>query len=193
MFRTFAGVSACFLASCVIAQEPPKPAEEMKHLEKMTGRWDCVIKMQGSESKGTADYRKALRGMWISGNFNGEIAGMPFQGRSFDGYDPLKKKYVGIWVDSMSPTPTIMEGTYDEGSKSMVMMGDGVGPDGRKTKMKGVTKMVDDNNMVFKMYVIADGGAENEMMTIEYKRSADQGKAVKKKPKKKADNPNPQF
>ena len=35
---------------------------------------------------------------------------MEFHGQGQTGYDPNKKKYVGTWVDSISPTIMIMEG-----------------------------------------------------------------------------------
>ena len=96
---------------------------------------------------------------------------MKFEGRGQFGYDPLKKKYVGTWIDSMSPTLSVLEGTYDAKTKTMTYVGDGVDP---TTKSKFTQKMVtttkDDGTRVFTLYVKSDetGGKEARMMEITY-------------------------
>ena len=65
---------------------------------------------------------------------------MAFEGRGQFGYDPAKKKYVGTWIDSMSPTLRVLEGTYDAKTKTLTYKGDGVCPiDGSKLLQRMVT------------------------------------------------------
>jgi len=59
--------------------------------------------------------------LWTTSRFEADFMGMPFVGSSVLGYDPEKKKYVGTWIDSMHPRLTVMEGTYDEAKKAIVM------------------------------------------------------------------------
>jgi hypothetical protein len=92
---------------------------------------------------------------------------MKFQGRGQWGYDPVKKKYVGVWVDSMSTTPMMMEGTYDKAKKTMTMFGEAMGMDGKPAKHRIVTEMPDDNTMNFAMYM---GDGKEPIFTILYKR-----------------------
>ncbi|HJZ54154.1 MAG TPA: DUF1579 domain-containing protein [Gemmataceae bacterium] len=154
-------------APTVRAQEPAKPGPEHEVLKKMEGTWDLTMKFEGMEAKGVAVYKMDLGGLWLSSSLESELGGMKFSGRGFDTYDAGKKKYVGIWVDSMSTSPMVMEGTYDAAKKTMTMIGDGPGLDGKPTKWKSVSVMPDDNTINFSMYV---GDAKEPMFTGVYKR-----------------------
>ena len=92
---------------------------------------------------------------------------MKFSGRGYDTYDATKKKYIGVWVDSMSTAPMVMEGTWDAAKKTMTMVGDGPGLDGKPTKWKSVAEFVDADTLNNKMYV---GDGADPMFTLTYKR-----------------------
>jgi hypothetical protein len=119
---------------------------------------------------GTITYQLECGGLWLVSDFQGEFGGMKFQGRGFDGYDPQKKKYVSVWVDSMTPRPTFFEGELDEPKKTLTMVGEGLGMDGQPAKFKSVTKLRDADHMDFTMYLVNSDG-ESEMMSIEYVRA----------------------
>jgi hypothetical protein len=108
--------------------------------------------------------------MWLVGHFKGEFAGMPFEGRSFTSYDPAKKKYIDIWVDSMAPVPMISEGTFDKEKKTLNMSAEYPGPDGKPMKMRSTTVVKDADTLLFTMYSPGPDGKEATMMTITYKR-----------------------
>src|SRR4051812_30921041 len=113
--RSFFAVALALVASPgVRAQEPGKPGPEHEGLKKLEGNWDLVMKFGGGESKGTVTYKMELGGMWLTSSLQSELFGQKFEGRSIDGYDPQKKKYVGIWVDSMGGGAVITEGTFDK-------------------------------------------------------------------------------
>lgn len=149
------------------AQESPKPGPEHDMLKKLEGTWDATMKGMGMESKGTMSYKMELGGLWLTSNFEGEFGGMKFQGKGFDTYDAGKKKFIGVWVDSMMTVPLVMEGTYDKDKKALTLSGEGPGPDGKPTKMKTVTTFTDDNSMHFEMFM-AD--SKEPGFTISYKR-----------------------
>ena len=149
------------------AQEPPKPGPEHEMLKKWVGTWDTTMKMLGMESKGVATYKMELGGLWLASTFEGEIGGAKFSGKGFDTYDAGKKKFVGVWVDSMSTSPMMMEGTYDKAKKTLTMVGEGPGEDGKPTKHKTVSEMKDDDTVHFSMYM---GDGKEPMFTILYKR-----------------------
>ena len=149
------------------AQDFPKPGPEHEILKKLSGNWDTTMKMMGMESKGHATYKMEVGGLWLVSTFEGEIAGTKFSGRGLDSYDAGKKKYVGIWVDSMSTTPMTMEGTYDKTKKTLTMMGEGPGESGKPTKYRTVSEMTDDDTVNFSMYM---GDGKEPMFTILYKR-----------------------
>src|ERR1041385_3654754 len=146
------------------------PGPEHETLKKLEGTWSAKVKMGESESMGTMTYKMECGGLWLTSDFRSEFDGQKFQGRGVDGYDPEKKKYVSVWVDSMSTRPMFLEGTHDKDKKTTTMTGEAPGPDGKLAKHKMVTHMADDDHMTFTMYVIDSDGKENKVMTIEYAR-----------------------
>jgi hypothetical protein len=162
---------AALLVPAAWAQPPePKPGPEHEHLKKLEGTWDATIKFMGGESKGTMTYKMDLGGFWLLSNFQADFGGQKFQGRGADGYDPIKKKFVGAWIDSMSPSLMVSEGTLDKSGKVLTMTGEGPGMDGKMTKMKMVSEMKDDDNVIFTMSSPGKDGKDQVMMTITYKR-----------------------
>jgi hypothetical protein len=151
----------------VRAQEPPKPGPEHEMLKKMEGTWDFTMKFGGMESKGTTVYKMDLGGLWLTGTMQCELFGSKFQGKSLDSYDAAKKKFVGVWVDSMSTSPMLMEGTYDKEKKELTMVGEGPGMDGKLTKHKAVSAMPDNDTINFSMYM---GDGKEPAFTVVYKR-----------------------
>jgi hypothetical protein len=149
------------------AQEPPKPGPEYDILKKHVGKWDCTMKMNGQESKCTSTYSMDLGGLWLASAFEGEVFGQKFSGKGMDSYDATKKKYVGLWFDSMSTLPLILEGTYDSEKKTLTLSGKGPGQDGKPADYKSVTMWKDDDNYTFAMYM---GDGKDPMFTMDYKR-----------------------
>lgn len=159
---------AMFLAiPNVHAQEPAKPGLEHEMLKKHEGTWDTTMTMGGVESKGVATYKMELGGLWLVSTFEGEVSGAKFTGKGLDSYDASKKKYVGVWVDSMSASPMNLEGTFDKEKKTLTMAGEGPGMDGKAQKRKSTTEWKDDNTVNFSMYM---GDGKDPAFTIVYKR-----------------------
>lgn len=160
-----AGVSAS-------AQEPPvaQPGPEHKLLQESEGTWDAVVKGGPQESKCVAIMKMTCGGLWLVSEFRGDFGGAPFEGRGLDGYDQDKKKYVGVWVDSMTSGYMTFEGTYDEKTKSLTSYGEGKGPDGNPAKFKAVTKHTDKDHQTFIMSLVGPDGNDIPLMTIEYTR-----------------------
>ncbi len=149
------------------AQEPAKPGPEHKLLKAREGTWDTTMKAGGMEYKGTVTYKMELGGLWLVGSMASDLAGQKFYGKSLDTYDAGKKKYVGVWFDSMSTTPMTMEGGYDPAKKTLTMVGRGPGMDGKVTTWRSVSEMPDNDKVEMSMYV---GDAKDPMFTLTYKR-----------------------
>jgi hypothetical protein len=116
-------------------------------------------------------------GLWILSEFHGKFGEMEFHGQGQTGYDPNKKKYVGTWVDSISPTIMIMEGEFDTQTKTMTMTSKGVDPSGKPYESKMVEVHKDKDTRVFTMSMKSDetGGDFAKAMEITYIRRPDQG------------------
>jgi hypothetical protein len=164
-------VSLFLVATVAAAQEPPKPGPEHEKLKQLEGTWDVVMKFSEAETKGKVVYKMGLGGLWLVSDFDGEFApGQKFTGHGLDGYDPNKKKYIGIWVDSMSGSPVVSEGNYDKDGRVLTMVGEGPGPDGKPMKYKMTTEHKDQDNLLFTMNGVGADGKEKQMFTIAYKR-----------------------
>jgi hypothetical protein len=161
----------CWLAVAAVpgaAQPPmPKPGAEHEMLkEKFAGDWDVTVSIGGTDAKATATYKMDLGGFWLVEQFRGEFAGQKFEGRGTLGYDPIKKKFIGTWTDSMSPSLIVLEGAFKD--KTLTSTGEGPGMDGKITKLKNVYEFQDKDTIVFRMYEVGD--KEKEMMKLTYKR-----------------------
>jgi hypothetical protein len=169
----FGWIGACAILvgpALVRAQELPKPGPEHELFKDFEGTWDAKVKFGTQESKGTAVYKLECGGMWLACEFNGEFGGQKFQGRGIDGYDADKKKYVGIWVDSMTTSPMISEGTYDPKTKTLTYRSEGKGPDGKPMKIRSSTVIKDKDHHEHQMFSTGEDGKEQLIMTIQYER-----------------------
>lgn len=164
----------------------PKPSPEHEMLKHDAGTWDATVESRMSPTdemnvtKGVETNRVMTGGLWLSQSFKGEFGGVPFEGHGITGYDPAKKKYVGIWVDSMTPAMMTVEGTYDPKTMTMtsIMTGDAPGPDGKPQKLRSTTEYKADTR-VFTMYMPGPDGKDFAMMKITYKRRLGAAKPVK--------------
>jgi hypothetical protein len=165
--RKIAVVVVAMLVVPALSQEAPKPGPEHEVLKELAGTWDSTMKFDGKESKGTMIRTMELGGFWLTGTMESELFGTKFTGKALDTYDPNKKKYVGVWIDSMATSPMFLEGSYDKEKKTMTMAGEGPGMDGKPTKYKSVSVMPDDDTINFSMYM---GDGKEPAFTIVYKR-----------------------
>ena len=139
-------VSLCALAVPALAQMPPMPQPGPEHemLKKDVGVWDATVEMfmapgaPPSVSKGTETVTM-MGGFWQLSEFKSEMMGQPFEGRGTTGYDPAKKKYVGTWVDTMTPGYYTVEATYDAATKTMTGVMEGPDHSGQVAKTKETT------------------------------------------------------
>lgn len=152
--------------SIASAQGFPEPSPEHKILMKDAGEWKCDIKMwePGSDesisSKGT-ESTKMIGKMWVIADFKSEFFGAEFTGQATSGYDPIKKKFVGTWVDSMTPHMMLTEGSYDKETDTMTWHSTGTDPaTGKVQKGKNVVVYKGEDSRVMTMYMQVPGGDE---------------------------------
>jgi len=166
-------------AFTAIAQDgPPQATAEHKILAAEEGTWDAKISsyMAGPDtppavSKGVEVNTLMPGGMFLISKFEGDMAGVKFEGRGHFGYDPLKKQYVGTWIDSMSPALTVLEGSYDAKTKTITYTGSGVDPMSKTKytqKMATTTKDDGTRHFTFSMKSEQTGDKYVKFMEIVY-------------------------
>jgi hypothetical protein len=94
---------------------------------------------------------------------------MPFSGMGLDTYEPNAKKYVSVWVDSMSHSPLVMQGDYVEATHTVTMTGKGPDQTGKMVDMKSTLKIEGKDSMTF---TLTNEGSPRDTMTIRYKRKS---------------------
>jgi hypothetical protein len=150
----------------------------LKVLSIQEGVWDADIttsvpspdgKVEAQKSKGV-ETNRMLGGKWLISDFKGEFFGMSFEGHGQNGYDAKKGKYVGTWVDSMATNIAMLDGAYDEKTKTLTFKAETENPaDGKPMKMRLETQLNDDGTRTMKEYVQMDGQTEFvKLMEIKY-------------------------
>jgi hypothetical protein len=125
-------------------------------------------------NKGSAKVGWILGGRFVQEDFSGEFVGKPFHGIGTTGFDNVKKKYVGSWVDDMGTGMFISEGTADEQGKLFTFHGKMDDPmTGQKNKpVKFVIRILDPDKHTFEMHDLTLGEKSKTMeMTYTRKQS----------------------
>ena len=166
--------------------EMSKLNENHKLLASLDGTWDCNVKMwmdgdtskKPEVSKSTAVRKSIMDGRYVIMDVTGkmEMPGpdgkkkeMTFKGQGTEGYDNVKKKFVGTWIDSMGTGVMMSEGDYDPATKTFTYTGEIEIMPGMKQKIREVVKITDKDHMDFEYYE-ERGGKEVKTMEINYTR-----------------------
>jgi hypothetical protein len=175
-------VAVFFLAAAAEEEKPGqesdmlKPGPEHAIFKKEVGVWDATMEEIATpgtapkSSKGVETSTLACGGLWLISDYQGTFMGQPFQGHGVTGYDLAKKKYVGTWVDGMSASLGLLEGTYDAAKQTMTMSYDSHDPEGNPVKMSMVTVWKGDDTRVWTASMAGEDGKPIPILKITYKR-----------------------
>ena len=152
------------------------PGPMHKWLASFTGDWeaDVISYMNPTKpdtSKLTQTYSMILNGLYQEAKLTGNMMGMPFEGRSLNGFDNAKKKFQTTWMDSFSSGFTYMTGEYDSSSKTLNLKGTQSNPStGEDMGIREIMKIIDNDTYTLTMYGDAPGGKEIKYMEGTFKR-----------------------
>lgn len=82
--------------------------EKHEILEQLAGTWDTTGKFwmhpgaRPEEATGESTKTLVLGGRFLREEYRSTSPEMPFEGIGYTGYDNIKKKYIGSWIDSMT-------------------------------------------------------------------------------------------
>ena len=160
------------------SQGPIEPTPQHKAMAREVGEWEAKAKMwmapdgEPMETKAT-EKCSMLGGFWLMTEYKSEIAGIAYKGMGTLGYDPFAKKYIGNWVDSMSPILSTMEGDYDVETHTLTMMSTARNPmTGETQTSKLITRYVGNDTKEFELHAPVPGkeGEYWKQMEVVYKR-----------------------
>src|SRR4029077_14266047 len=84
--------------------------------------------------EGTSENRWVLGGRYLEQTYRGMAMGMPFEGIGYTGYDNVKQRYVGTWMDSFGTGLMNSRGTGKPTSRVMEFEAMAHDPSGKVTK-----------------------------------------------------------
>jgi hypothetical protein len=176
------------------AQQPTKPAPssakqeakaapsaststpEIDVLKKWVGNWEATIESTARDGKPVTNAAKATAklsgGRWLVTDFDGTFMGAPFIGHEVIGYDPVAKKYVLNWVDSMATSFATGEGLYNSQTKTLTLTVTGRDDStGKMTTWRQVDIWKDADHHDWSLRTISAKDAKEQVqMTIRYHR-----------------------
>ena len=154
--KTWVGVivlAALLFGTQSFAQElpPGMPGAVPEHefLKKFVGQWEA--QSEGSGMKGEAIMNSAMLGdLWVVNTSEHKMSGMDMKSIQMIGYDAEKKKYVGIWADSMINYMWRYEGTLDESGKKLTLeaKGPSMTGDGTMKNYRDAYEFKDDDTIL---------------------------------------------
>ncbi|MFO1499896.1 MAG: DUF1579 domain-containing protein [Verrucomicrobiota bacterium] len=156
------------------AQAAAAPGQEHKWLQHFVGSWKCEVKCwmdpdgPANESKGTAKGSSIMGGRFLQEDFQGEMMGQPFQGRTVMGYSKQKAAFQSVWIDEMNTAMFVSEGKGDE--KTITLEGKSSCPATGRTDipMRVVLRVLSPTKHTLEMFDGSKGGAKT--MEISYSR-----------------------
>lgn len=144
-------------STTLVAQEASSAPPELDVFKSEVGTWDVEIKAWTGPGEPTVTQGKEISRMlgdsWLLVDFEGKMMGLEFQGHGMYSYDPVKKHYVGTWVDSMSSRKMDMTGVHNSENQTMTYVGMAPGADGKLAKHELKTRYNGDGTRVMTMHV----------------------------------------
>jgi len=159
--------------------EFPRPAKEHSVLRQFEGDWDARCRVIGQgieadreflESSGREYAKLGYGGFWLTLDFTGEMHEKSFEGRGTLGWDPVKKKYLLTWFDSLNPRMLIAEGDADPTGKKITVVAGRTDPVTREPYQEKLVFETRDSNTRTLTFLMAGDDGERKAMEIVYTR-----------------------
>jgi hypothetical protein len=155
-----------------IYQKLAVPGAPHKRLAALAGNWitKTTAWMEPDkppvESQGTCRQKMLFDGRYLQQEYAGKMMGSTFKGLNLIGYDNYTKKYVSIWIDNMSTGIYFFEGTASRDGKTITQECRYDDPARGPLTWRSVSRIVDADTMIYKMFITPKGGAEEKMMEM---------------------------
>lgn len=152
------------------------PGEPHQLFASLKGSWTTKTKewmdpeKPPVESTGAAEMKMLLGGRFLQQEFTGDMMGKPYSGIGISGYDNILKRYVSIWLDTMSTDIFTMAGTASADGRTITLNGQHAEPGGGYMTHRAIWNIISNNRQTFTMYGTHHGGKEQKMLEIVYTR-----------------------
>lgn len=124
-----------------------------------------------TKSKMTAENKMIMGGRYQMATNKGDFNGMPFEGMSTLGFDNHKKVFISAWVDNLGTGIMVLEGPWDEATKTMTLTGRMVDPSSaREMAIKETFQVINNDHQLMEMFHIGPDGKDVKTMEIKFTR-----------------------
>src|SRR4029453_16935916 len=109
------------------AEAAGRPGPGHKALEHFVGSWEAEVKCWTDPdgpphvSQATAEADWIMNGRFLQEDFQGEMMGNPFNGRSLIGYDNVKEMFQSVWISDMQTSMFTTEGRGGSGNRVITL------------------------------------------------------------------------
>lgn len=154
-------------------QDHTSPSEAF--FKKLEGTWDVELEVRLSpqmppmKTTGKKTYR-LMSGKWLIADFQANIMGMNYENHSVQGFDPMKKKFVGAIVHNLVRNFIQTEGSLNEGGTRLEETVLVPAADGSFKKGRSITELKDADTGTYVMYKPDDNGKEFVSLQATYRR-----------------------
>lgn len=153
------------------------PGEPHKMIASWDGEWTGEVTMwmapdaPATKSTGKTINRMVMDGRYQVSNTTGNFGGMALEGMSTLAYDNHKQKFISTWIDNFGTGIMILEGPWDEATKTITLTGKMMDPSIKKeVDIKETYKVVDNDRHLMEMFATGPDGKEFKTMEIHYTR-----------------------
>jgi len=163
-------------AAWAAMEKAASPGDAHKKLSAMVGDFDTKVSSWMAvgtppvTSTGRSHNSWALDGRWVEERFTGTFMGKPFHGIGYTGYDNIKKKYVGTWMDTFTTSVMMSSGEIGADGKYTFESSMDDPMSGKAMPVKEVVTVTDDDHHVMEMWTPDPSGQMFKMMEITYTR-----------------------
>ena len=145
------------------------PGAPHKMLAKLAGSWTTRTRAWMNpdqppvEGRGACEQKMILGGRYLQQEYTSEMMGDFFFGVNLVGYNNHTGRYVSTWIDSMNTGIYYFEGTAGADGKIITQESSYDDPVRGPVVWRSVTRIVDDDTLVYVMYLTPRGGMEEKM------------------------------
>ena len=176
-----------FLSACLSSLEAqefpsPKPGAAHKLFARDAGTWDAQIRLYVTpgapplESKAVVVNTLICGGLYLQQHFKGKMGDADFEGHGLTGYDPVRNRYIGTWVDSSREVPLMVTSRYDVEKKAFVSEFDVDAGDGNMVKIRQVRSYLDDGKLKQEQFLLLGETPVKTMEILYLRRSQEKEK-----------------
>lgn len=160
------------------ASSSPPLGKEQDLLHRFEGDWYArtAVPQPGRDTPreyfGSEKCFMTLGNHWLACDYFG-MEEQPIESHACLGYDPQKRKFVGVWVNNATSTLLVVEGLPDDSGKTLILRMQGTDP---RTEKKFDQRLVYDfesgDHRTLKVYRTDEGGRETLLRETYFTRKA---------------------